>query len=1118
MIKKILLSLFAFIIAFVAFVGFTSKVKADVLTDANIVVEGASIKTSGDTGLKFVGNIDSYVVPDGRTIAKYGFVIAITEAPASEDFVIGGTVDGNPTSAIELTELDTEGKFNLVILNIPQAQAGFNLSARAYVRLDDDTVVYGTESTVRNMLEVAIAAVESGELDPSSLAVVETIITNSQATVKKYFVDNFGSLYIDSSVYESNPANLYISFAKAWNAYFATEIAAGTVNSIDPEATRDQMGPQLKAALQGTLVFDKDANIVKFFVNNHDAWGWMLDFFSYGGGNPEADLSLVRQCELIEECYTYRNDPSHELTPISINDWYKANNLITYMADYFTQTNYNAFADNDEYGIVYFTEGTEENDYAPVGNDYRRFFATVINPGFNDAVNAINANYIGVGETLVLPAVASHTGYTGYYVNAADPLDTREAGSDYVVTDTDVLYLTAQRLTTFNITYELNAAAATNNVGNPATYNIKTAEITLQDPTRAGYSFAGWYLDAELTQAVTKITPGSADGKDHADVKVYAKWTADANTVEYHLNGSTAAPVTNHADNPLTIDTDVVVTLKDPSRDGYTFAGWFKDAGFTQALTDNKLTGAAVMDVYAKWTVIEYAITYTLDGATNAVANPAKYTIEDTINFADPTKTGYTFNGWFTEAEFTNAITKIDAGSTGDVALFAKLTANANTVGYHMNDSVAAPATNNENNPITLDTDVEAVLQDPTRPGYTFAGWFKDALFAEALTDNKIVGAPVVDVYAKWTVIEYDITYNLNEGTNAVANPAKYTIEDTINFADPTKTGYTFNGWFTEAEFTNAKTKIDAGSTGAVEVFAKWSPTEYTITYTLNGGTNAEENPSKYTILTETITLADPSKAGYDFAGWYTEAGFVNQKTTIDLGSHGNLDLYAKFTPQDVEITFNHNDYTTLLEAWNNFRADVIAACVAHDFANEYRANFLNHSRYNEYYYDYLPLSRVLAANWADCDAIRTNYAWLFTLISTVADSRVATEIAGFNTKGNKSADAIYVFCQEFKNCYYIAMNDADLTIYGYTSASLTQYELYDWNEDEAQVMDQLKEATKSADSVQSLTVDTAIAYNPVRAGYVFGGWFTNEECTGDAVTTVPTAAATLYAKWTVAP
>ena len=199
--------------------------------------------------------------------------------------------------------------------------------------------------------------------------------------------------------------------------------------------------------------------------------------------------------------------------------------------------------------------------------------------------------------------------------------------------------------------------------------------------------------------------------------------------------------------------------------------------------------------ISAVWTPITYTIIYYLSGGTNAATNPTTYTIEsDTITFATPSRTGYTFAGW--------SIPQISAGSTGRQT-----------------------------------------------------------------------------VTARWSIINYTITYELNGGTNAAINPTTYTIKsDTITFATPSRTGYTFTGWNMEL--------ISAGSTGNQTVTASWEPIVYTITYNLNGGTITTTNPTTYTIESETITFAEPTKSGYDFAGW---------DTAIPQGSFGDKTIVAQW-------------------------------------------------------------------------------------------------------------------------------------------------------------------------------------------------------------------------------
>ena len=106
-------------------------------------------------------------------------------------------------------------------------------------------------------------------------------------------------------------------------------------------------------------------------------------------------------------------------------------------------------------------------------------------------------------------------------------------------------------------------------------------------------------------------------------------------------------------------------------------------------------------------------------------------------------------------------------------------------------------------------------------------------------------------------------------------------------------------------------TQVNYGSTGGMQSCAtgyesaagasSCTATTYSITYNLNGGTNASSNPAKYTVETATITLAAPTKTGYTFGGWYTNSGLTgNAVTQIAKGSTGNKTFWAKWTVKSV--------------------------------------------------------------------------------------------------------------------------------------------------------------------------------------------------------------------------
>ena len=200
--KKIVKLLLAFVLVFTVFgalFAFSAKVNADpALTDPNIIVRGASLRSDDKQGMRFVASVKDYVVPDGKTITNYGFVIALGEAEASEDFVLGGTVNGKAVASVTLTELsdDVEKEFLCTIFNIPASSYGTDLSARAFVILDGDTYVYGAESSVKSLAYVAMQAIEAGDV-PAEVATFAETIKGSLATgYKKYFVDAFGSFIV----------------------------------------------------------------------------------------------------------------------------------------------------------------------------------------------------------------------------------------------------------------------------------------------------------------------------------------------------------------------------------------------------------------------------------------------------------------------------------------------------------------------------------------------------------------------------------------------------------------------------------------------------------------------------------------------------------------------------------------------------------------------------------------------------------------------------------------------------------------------------------------------------------------------------------------------------------
>ena len=213
----------------------------------------------------------------------------------------------------------------------------------------------------------------------------------------------------------------------------------------------------------------------------------------------------------------------------------------------------------------------------------------------------------------------------------------------------------------YTVTYNLNGG--TNHADNPKSYTKFDATITLKDPTRKGYTFKGWYSDSKLTKKVTKIASGSTGNKT-----LYAKW-AKTYTITYKLNGGT-----NNKSNPKSYTKiDATITLKNPTRKGYTFKGWYSDSKFKKKVTKIAKGSTGNKTLYAKWAKNTYKITYKLNKGKNSAKNPKTYTVTTkTITLKNPTRKGYTFIGWYVDAKYKTKVTKITKGSTGNKTLYAK--------------------------------------------------------------------------------------------------------------------------------------------------------------------------------------------------------------------------------------------------------------------------------------------------------------------------------------------------------------------------------------------------------------------------------------------------------------
>lgn len=465
--------------------------------------------------------------------------------------------------------------------------------------------------------------------------------------------------------------------------------------------------------------------------------------------------------------------------------------------------------------------------------------------------------------------------------------------------------------------------------------------VTLTQPTPPiGYAFDAWAISGGTTTLEDNELTVKAGSEGDIDVK--ATWVPITYDLTYVLNGGTWAedytPPTNY---DIETENFILPTAEEITREGYDFAGWYDAENGGEQVTEIPKESIGDKTFYARWTPITYGITFELnEGAwQNDYTPPADYTIEtETFNLptaSNMTRTGYTFDGWFTEDTFANQVTNITKGSMGDKIFYAKWRINAYTYTFNKNNTDAGSP---EPNPatITKDYDVElGTLPTVTRTGYTFKEWNTQAngLGTKIETTTKVSAANTT-VYAIWETDDYAISWYDNGGTYVVSTlPTSYTIETATytlpTGSDITRTGYTFSGWYDNAELTgSAITQIAKGSTGNKDLYAMWTANQTTVTLNGNGQTTAGQDIVTETYDAALITLINqPVKTGYTLSGWYTATtggtkvlnanGSVAATAVTDYitdskwsNTSSTLTLYAQWTADEYSISINANGGT----------------------------------------------------------------------------------------------------------------------------------------------------------------------------------------------------------------
>ena len=314
------------------------------------------------------------------------------------------------------------------------------------------------------------------------------------------------------------------------------------------------------------------------------------------------------------------------------------------------------------------------------------------------------------------------------------------------------------------------------------------------------------------------------------------------------------------------------------------FGGWALTSDAAQP-TENLGTVKGPQTIYAYWKTM-YLITFdattkgVFDADGEAPSNLKKKLVAagdkidvDGIGVPRYAKDGtvYYFAGWAATEDATEALNDFGAASEQKTfyAVWVAAPTYVVTFNTHGFGTTEVYVQENARNDQTV-----AQPENPEATGYEFEGWFGLEDGDDAFDFSTIITGDTV-IHAKWSPVDYTITYELNGGKNNSKNPASYNIKsESIELKNPSKTGYTFEGWYYDKKFSMPAVQITEGSTGDKSLFAKWSVKTFPIVY-MAGSYGVEVVPSDVKQYDVPINLrgASYTREGYLQNGWSTKNG-----------------------------------------------------------------------------------------------------------------------------------------------------------------------------------------------------------------------------------------------------
>ncbi|MCH4221624.1 MAG: InlB B-repeat-containing protein, partial [Eggerthellaceae bacterium] len=501
---------------------------------------------------------------------------------------------------------------------------------------------------------------------------------------------------------------------------------------------------------------------------------------------------------------------------------------------------------------------------------------------------------------------------------------------------------------TYNVDFDTQGGTA-----DPPSQTLGHQVTQPTDPAKNGYTFSGWYTDAECSDA----NRWDFDTSVSQSMTLYAKWIPISYSVSFDDNAPDATGTMG--DQAFTFDSSQKLISNAFSRTGYTFKNWNTAKNGSGTAYNDKAevsnlstTNGDKVKLYAQWDAHSYTVAFNANGGTGAaMANEAfTYGTAAALTTNTYTRAGYTFLGWNTDKNATTAtyadkasvsdLTDVDGGTVTLYAIWKER--GAVIIAYKPSDTIMGE-TQPTNESLQPATGVATGSTATSKTGYHFVNWTNNKDTTK--TTGTVLSAAQVNAVAKATGVyetttftanfagnAYTVAFNANGGAGAaMANEAfTYGTAATLTANTYTRAGYTFLGWDTDANATTATyadnasvSNLTATSGDTVTLYAIWKEAKNVkIAYQPNDTAMGTTQPTNESLQPATGTAKGSTatpKTGYHFVNWTNDKNTTN--TTGTVLTAAQVDAVAKATGIYEATTFTANfagnAYTVAFDANN---------------------------------------------------------------------------------------------------------------------------------------------------------------------------------------------------------